>query len=303
MPSSEFSGAARPPSARRKRHRPPARTNRAFAWVAVGVCFAAFGGGFTWKKVELRNNEAELSAAPATTDPDTRMVALREIDEALRARHEKRTSGALAALDRARRADPSLPGLQVAFAEIAFNEREFSELRKAASAAQADASQSAAASVLLGVEKWLSRGGSDREMMSAADSASAQFSAATETDFFAPAAWYFQADVLRYAGREDEGRERALGALHRYQPWDSSEMLAAKAIFASAELGETAFGGLAFLPDSVWVKAVADAADQGGAPAPGFAAQVGMQFLLTDPFLLGKPEAPAAKAAGLPVLP
>lgn len=303
MPGGDSAQPTGLPLARRKRHRTPVRAKRVSAWAALVVCLAAFGGGFAWKKLELGNSEAKLSADDVPSDPAARGVALREIDEALRARHEKRTSGALAALDRARRADPSLPGLQVAFAEIAFNEREFSELRKAAAAAQADAGQAAAASVLLGVEKWLSRGGGDREMLSAADSASARFAEATETDFFAPAAWYFQADVLRYAGREDEGRSCAVGALHRYQPWDSADILAAKAIFASAELGETALGGLAFLPDSPWVKAVADASDQGGAPVGGFGARVVARHLLTDPFVSGSPGASAAKAAGPPVLP
>lgn len=287
---------------RRRRNRPPARTKRVFAWVALVVCLASFSGGFLWKKLGSRSSRAQPNVADIAPDPAARAEALREIDEALRARHEKRTSGALAALDRARRADPSLPGLQVAFAEIAFNEREFSELRKAAAAAQADATQSAAASVLLGVEKWLSRGGSDREMMSAADSASARFAEATETDFFAPAAWYFQADVLRYAGREEEGRVSAFRALVRYQPWDSPDLIAAKTIFASAEGGNTVFGSLAFLPDSPWVEAVTDSAGRQVVPLCGFAAQVAVRHLGADPsFFDGK--GTAAPTIDLPFLP
>jgi hypothetical protein len=304
VPSSNSPSAAGSPSSRRKRQRPPGRPKRVFVWIVSVVCLVAFGGGFVWRTVQLRNEgKGLLASAKVSPDPAARANALRELDEALRARHEKRTSGALAALDRARRADSSLPGLRIAFAEIAFNEQEFSELRKAAALARTDANQAAAASVLLGVEKWLSRGGGDREMLSAADSASSQFAEATQADLFAPAAWYFWADVLRYAGREEEGRDAAFRALCRYQPWDSADLISAKAILASGEAGDSVVGGLTFLPASPWVQAVADSVGRRSGPDSGLGARTVVRHLRSDPHYRTETRVVTDPGIPLPLLP
>jgi len=241
---------------------------RAFFVAALFLAAGAFAAGYFWKTNSLR----ALRAAPlqeVTFAAPERQQALDLIDEAIRAKHEKRTSGALAALDRARKTDPSAPGVDIAFAELAFGEKQFIEMRAAAEAAERKNDHAAAANVLLGMDKWLNRGASDREMSSAADAASVYFADASDADYFAAPPWFFFADVLRYAGRESEGCDRALSALHRFQPWDSSDFLAAKVIFASAEARETVFGGVAFLPDSPFVRAASGFA---AAQTPGTSA-------------------------------
>jgi hypothetical protein len=227
---------------------------RAFFGFAFFLAVGAFAAGYFWKA----NSSRLLRSAPP---PDTalaapeRKQALEFIDEAIRAKHEKRTSGALAALDRARKTDPSAPGINVTFAELALGEKQFIEMRAAAEAAKKKNDYAAAASVLLGMDKWINRGASDREMTSAADAAGVHFAEAMDVDYFAAPAWFFSADVMRYAGRVAEGRDRAASALRRFQPWDSSDFLAAKLIFASAEARETLIGGVDFLPDSPFVSA------------------------------------------------
>lgn len=219
-----------------------------------------------------------------------RQAALDAIDEAVRAKYEKRTTGALASLDQARRTDPSTPGLDISFAELALNEKQFIEMRVAANTAKKKGDHAAGAAVLLGMDKWLSRGPTDREMSAAADMASGYFAEAVDGDFFAAPAWFFFGDVFRYAGREGEGHRRALAALHRFNPWDSSDVIAAKIIFAAAEAGDTVFTGPTFLPDSPWVRALGNAANASEAGAGGrkplapFAAQPTLRALVSDRF-------------------
>ena len=251
-------------SMRRVQHRRSKRRRkqvpiRIFFAAAFFLAVAAFAAGYFWR---ANSSRLSLAALPQETGPfaSERRQALDLIDEAMRAKYEKRTSGALAALERARNTDPSAPGLDVAFAELALGEKQFSQMRAAAEAARRKNDHAAAASVLLGIDKWMSRGAGDRGMTAAADAASAYFAEATENDFFAAPAWFFSGDVLRYAGREAEGRARALAALHRFNPWDSADLLAAKATFASAEAGGTVCSGMAFLPDSAWTRAVAQVA-------------------------------------------
>lgn len=221
---------------------------------------ANFFAGYYWQSAKMK---ARLATAVQTVPANTeaREAALTALDEAISAKYEKRTAGALAALARARRTDPSAPGIDLLLAEIALNEKQFIEMRVAAGAASKEGEHAADAAVLLGVDKWLNRGASDREMSSAADAASAHFVEATEFDFFNAPAWFFWGDVLRYAGREDEGRDRALAALHRYNPWDSSDVIAAKIVFASAEAGDSVFGGFAVGEASPWIRAVGDCAN------------------------------------------
>ena len=296
-------------SSARRRHE---QATRIFLLVAALLAVASFFGGYAWQSKKTKTRAAAvIDRAPDNTE--ARSAALVALDEAITAKSEKRTTGALAALDRARRADPSIPGLDVAFAEIALNEKQFIEMRAAAGAAKKKDDPAAGASVLLGMDKWINRGASDREMSSAADAASAHFAEATETDYFHAPAWFFWGDVLRYAGREAEGRGRALSALHRFNPWDSSDVMAAKLVFASAEAGDTFFGGSAFLPDSPWTRAVsafAVASVIGGDAFPQalvpYAAQRAVCALTSDPIVRsaqGVPPSESGRRAGFPVLP
>jgi hypothetical protein len=127
-----------------------------------------------------------------------------------------------------------------------------------------------------------------------------------DIDYFAAPAWFFSADVMRYAGRVVEGRDRAFSALHRFKPWDSSDFLAAKVIFASAEARETVFGGVAFLPDSPFVRAASGFATSqtaGTSTDPeslaDTASQLTLRALASDPLYPKSERAPAA----LPVVP
>ena len=288
-------------SSARRRHE---QATRIFLLVAALLAVASFFGGYAWQSKKTKTRAAAvIDRAPDNTE--ARSAALVALDEAITAKSEKRTTGALAALDRARRADPSIPGLDVAFAEIALNEKQFIEMRAAAGAAKKKDDHAAGASVLLGMDKWINRGASDREMSSAADAASAHFAEATETDYFHAPAWFFWGDVLRYAGREDEGRDRALAALHRFNPWESSDVIAAKIVFASAEAGDPVFGSLQASEGSLWAQAVEDfGARSSGerrslASLAPFAARRTLLSLTADPFVSGTkgvpgpmPEAP-----------
>lgn len=270
-----------------------------FAAIFLAVLFLLVGYKVeAGKSRPTRNVSVAGSASPSE--------ALDHIDNAIRAKHEKRTTGALGALDRARRADPSVSGFDITFAEIALNEKEFIEMRAAAGAAKKKDDHAASASVLLGMDKWINRGASDREMSAAADAAAAHFTEATESDYFHAPAWFFWGDVLRYAGREDEGRDRALAALHRFNPWDSSDVVSAKIVFASAEAGDPVFGSLEAGESFPWAQALEDfgarsSTERGSlASLSPFAAQKTLVALGADPFAMGskavpRPEQDASK--------
>jgi hypothetical protein len=281
---------------------------------AIVAVLVGLSGGYAWYSFKQRVKSEAATATDQVADPAARMAALDLMDEAIRAKFEKRASGALSAIDRARRADPFVPGLDVAFAELALNEKQFIEMRVAAGAARKKNDHAAGAAVLLGIDKWLSRSASDRDMSAAADAASAYFAEATEDDFFAAPAWFFWGDVLRYAGREAQGRDRALSALYRFNPWDSADLLTAKAILASVEAGDSVFGGLTFLPDSPWAQAVGEVAigQKSGTGTPWgtllpYAAQQTFRALAGDPLLLGFAEVGIISgqwpASGFPLLP
>ena len=225
--------------------------------VAALAVFAAFASGFAWRSSHGLRSGWSVEADKAA-DLQARGAALELLDEALRAQREQRINGALSALDRARRTDPSLPGVDVSFAALALGEKQLAEMRTAAMAAKAKNDHAAAASVLLGMDKWIARGPSDREMSAAADAASAHFAEATESDYFFAPAWFFWGDVLRYAGREDEGRAHAFAALHRFNPWDSSDVIAVKIVLAS---GESVFAGFGVDDGSPLIQAASDLAD------------------------------------------
>ena len=285
-------------SVRRRHERAP----RIFLLVAALLAVASFFGGYAWQSKKTKTRVAALIDR-APDNAEARTAALAALDEAIAAKYEKRTAGALAGLDRARRADPSVPGLDVAFAEIALNEKQFIEMRAAAGAAKKKDDHAAGASVLLGMDKWLTRGSSDREMSAAADAASAHFAEATESDYLFAPAWFFWGDVLRYVGREDEGRSRALAALHRFNPWESSDVIAAKIVFASAEAGDSVFGSLEVGEGSPWAQATEDFGTRSleerkslASLAP-FAARQTLISLAADPFISGPKAVPVPQSA------
>lgn len=205
-----------------------------------------------------------------------REAALDAFDEAVRARHEKRMGDALAALARARQADPDVPGYHLLSAELALAQQQFPELRAASEAARAEGQYAAAAFVLLGIDTWLARGTSDNETLSAADRAGAYFAEATAADFFNAPAWLYWSDVLRLTGGAEKGHNDILGSLHRLHPWDSSGFLSAKLLLAldrsgapsSVEAGERAdFTG----PSSQALAGLLRALAAGSDPAPAVA--------------------------------
>lgn len=279
-------------SASRRRSK---RAARFFLIASVLLAGAGFYGGYTWQS---KKTKAPAAVEAQPTDTAAREAALTALEEAIRAKHEKRTAGALSALDRARRADPSVPGIDVSFAEIALNEKQFIEMRAAAGAAKKKVDHAAGASVLLGMDKWINRGASDREMSAAADAASSHFTEAIEADYFYAPAWFFGGDVLRYAGREGEGRDRAFAALHRFNPWDSYDVVAAKIVFASADAGNPVFGSLETGTDSPWARALEDFGVRGSAERASlasltsFAARQTLISLAADPFVSGPKAVP-----------
>lgn len=286
---------------------------RLFAY-AAGLCVVAgFCAGYFWQSAKLGTNPviSYISDPPSLVAPapqsdasggvrinilnDARVVraaALDQIDEAIRARHEKRIAGALQALDRARRIDSSTPGLEVAFAEMALEEKQFVEMRAAADAAKRKKQDAAAACVLLGIDKWLSRGPSGQEVLLAAQSASASFAEALDLDFFNPQACFFLGDMLRYAGSEAEGRDRAFASLHRFNAWNSYDIILAKMFFASVENQDPFFGGLGLNDNAPRTRAlsalVSTPTSGDGADLTAFSALVAQRtlaILMTDRFL------------------
>ena len=229
-----------------------------FPVASLLVVITAFIFGFAWQSQQQARGGVPRAAPDRAVDLQARATALELLDEGLRAQREGRVNGALSALDRARRTDPSLPGVDASFAAIALNEKQFAEMRAAATAAAAIGDHAAAANVLLGMGNWIERGPSDREMASAADAASVRFADATEADYFHAPAWFFWGEVLRFAGRERDGYLRALAALHRFDPWESADFLTAKIVFASAEGGASSFVGVGVDGGSPWVQAIAD---------------------------------------------
>ena len=238
-----------------------------FLLLAFSAIALAFTAGYFWKSHALH---ASRNPSPQTTiTPEDRRKALAAIDDAMRAKTEKRMAGRLAAIERARNADPQMPAPDILLAEIAFESGKFDEMRAAAASARAKGGYTADAELLLGVDKWINR--SSGNLSSSVANAAVHFTASSDADFAFSQAWFFQGDFLRYAGSENEGRDHILSALHRLNPWDSYDALAAKAILASAEAGNPAMGTPPFLQDTPWTRATTDLAakwQEGKTPTP-----------------------------------
>lgn len=243
------------------------RRQRMFLLSASLAIALAFAAGYFWKSHVLH---ASRNPSPrSSVTPEDRRKALAAIDDAARAKTEKRMAGRLAALERARQADPQMPAPDILLAEIAFESEKFDEMRAATASATAKGGYIADAELLLGLDKWVNRGSSS--LTSSAANAAVHFAASSDADFAFFQAWFFWGDFLRYAGNEDEGRTHILSALHRLNPWDSYDVMAAKATFASAEAGNSAMGALPFLQDSPWTRATTDLAAKwqaGETPTP-----------------------------------
>jgi hypothetical protein len=179
-----------------------------------------------------------VASEPAAVSP-RREEALVAFDEALHAAYERRFGEAGRALARAEAVDPALPGVDIARGIIAFDSGNLPEVHAAARSALAKGQFLSDANMLLGLEAWAVRSGDQASLSTAAANASASFSAAAEAAFFSAPPWYFWGDVLRYSGREDEGLDRARGALHRLHPWDSATLVSAKLLLAADEAGLT----------------------------------------------------------------
>jgi len=250
MSTMSFSGSRdsrRSSSARRRQ----ARATRIFLLVGSLFAMASFFGGYAWQaqKTKLRG-AAAVGAADVPADPAARAEALDHIDEAIRAKHEKRAAGALSALERARRADRSLPGLDVMRAELALKEQNLIAMRAAASSAKKKGENIANAEVLLGLDAWFNHGSSDKDFGTAVDAASAHFKEAATSDLFAAQTFVFWGEILRSAGSAVEGHGRTMSALLRLHPWDSSDVLTAKMIFAATEAGDRVIADLGVVSDS-----------------------------------------------------
>ena len=247
--------------------------------LALVLCSVAFLLGYSW--------HASQSLAEGGGDavaPGARVSAVEAIDEAVRARFEKRPEAALAALDRAHQADATVPGLDLLRAELSLEQKDLIGLRKFAATARSKDDHAASAAVLLGVDKWISRGVGDRDVSTDAQFAGGYFDEATQIDFFAAPAWFFWGDFLRYAGREQEGRDRLLSALHRFNPWNSSDTIAAKAVVASVEAGDRGNPlDSAFVLDSSWKNAVSRMVLEGKALETALSAQTTLRNPLIRP--------------------
>jgi len=225
------------------------------AFTAALVVLVSFCAGYV-SRSPLAGGLFPARAEQTFVASAARANALGQLDEALRAKHEKRMHGSLAALDRARRTDASLPGIDVSLATMALEEKRLSEMQAAALTGAKNGTHSSAANVLLGLGKWIERGPSDQDLASSADAASIYFAEAVEADYSHPEAWFFWGDVERYAGRERSGSKRVLAAMRRFDPWDSSDVLVAKIVFALAESDPSAPVDPSVVHDSLWGRSV-----------------------------------------------
>lgn len=209
----------------------------------IGVLAAvalAFVGGYEFggPRTAIRSAAKEnLSRASAPSDSAARAAALDLLDQAYAARFEERPEDALALVQRARAADPNVPGVDLVVAEIAFDSRRFADLHKYAQRAVERKQYAGQAHTLLGLEKWLTREPDDLATASFFDDVSRLFNTASEKNYFDPLILFFYGDVLREAGQHDVGNQRAHEALHRLNAWDSSLLISLRAALAADEAG------------------------------------------------------------------
>ena len=232
-------------SSRQSSRRPPRRRGWGLqAGAVVGVLAAvalAFVGGYKFGSARNAFRGAakdDPSQASAPSDPAARAAALDLLDQAYAARFEERPEDALALAQRARAADPRVPGVDLVVAEVAFDSRRFADLRKYAQRAVEQKQYAGEAQTLLGLEKWLTRNSADFAAASLIDDdVSRLFNLAGEENYFDPLPRFFHGDTLRESGQHDAGKRRADEAQHRLQPWHSSLLISLKAALAADEAG------------------------------------------------------------------
>ena len=202
--------------------------------VVLAILGSFFFGYQSGKVPHLARTGAPAPAASA--DADARASALDLLDQAYAARFEHRADDAVDLLRRARDADPLLPGIDIAAAELAFDTRNFSDLRKFAGRAR-KGQYAGQANALLGLEKWLARNSADLDAASLLQDVSSLFTAAGSENYFDPAPRFFYGDVSRESGQHEEGNRYAHEALHRLEPWHSSLVISLKSAMAADEAG------------------------------------------------------------------
>lgn len=200
----------------------------------VAGALAAFVGGYHVGGLGL---QAGRGAAQATdpSDPAARATALELLEQAYSARFNQQPLEALALVRRAREADPMVPGADLVAAEIAFDTRQFADLREYALRAVRLRQYAGQANALLGLEKWLTRSAHSFGASASFEDAAGLFATAAADSHFDPLIRFFHGDVLRESGQHDEGKRQAQESLHRLHPWDSASILSLKSALATEE--------------------------------------------------------------------
>jgi hypothetical protein len=264
--------------ARRRKH-----TIIVIAFSATAVAFAAsFVAGNAWGLHRMRAFAARAGAAQnEPSDRVARATALDAIDEAVTANYEGRKDQALAAIERARAADPAAPALDILRAQLALEAGNIGEARSFALASKQRQENVAGASLFLALDAWSGRGADDARQSQAIDTANLYFVEGAEANLFDSSLWFFWGDLLRSAGREKEGQMRASEALHRLNLWDSHLMLSLWLVSAADEggldLGEITMSG-ENLPARGALRALTQAVAEGIDPKLSF---VALQSFLT----------------------
>ena len=207
---------------------------RRLAWAVSMVLLAnAFVGGFLWQRIRSERPAPAQQPVFESASEAQQAVALRLLDDAVRARFEERPLATMNALAEARRADPGAPGLDVLAGEIALEKKDTDSLRRASASALRRGDNEASAKLLAALEVWLRRGelGVDR----AGPQARQFLREAAETEPSSTAVYFFHGELSRLLGESGAAHENMLLALRRQVPWRSSASLRVKIQLAAAE--------------------------------------------------------------------
>jgi len=205
---------------------------------AVAGILAAFVGGYQFGNSAQRPGVDAKPAPLQTTvpsDPAARATALALMEQAYAARFDQQPEEALALVRRARDADPIVPGADLVAAELAFDTRQFVDLREYALRAVRLRQYAGQAKALLGLEKCLARSADSFGSSASFEDAAGLFAAAATDSHFDALIRFFHGDVLRESGQHNEGKQRAQEALGRLHPWDSATIISLKSALAMDE--------------------------------------------------------------------
>lgn len=227
---------------RRRRRRDTRRRRKSTLLVVSLVCGLALTSGFLWAVVAERNS-AVAGTKVSPVAPGRQEEALRLLDEAVKAKYEKRYDDALAAAAAARKADPNVAGIDVLVGGIALEQGQPDVMQRAASEALVRGQDESAANLLLALHKWMLRGAVGGAAV--ARVAVSQFlSEAADAEMSKGDTFFFWGEMERHAGREDSARTRILGGLHRMQPWHSSDIISAKMQLAADDARASSENGM-----------------------------------------------------------